>query len=215
MISSAVGGIKDAYNEGKPIADTVKTTGDFIKVVDAMNKSEGDNTENLANSFESLVKGLKESTIDLLSDIITDEVMISMGVPEEHAGAAFSVLETLLRELVKLQGAADYDNEVNAVLSIYKIATSGVDKIKTEDIPELAKYAIDSDAIFNTLNSISTSNPFGIDIKTPETREDIANAIEENYAKSLETETDKQRVYDVYMSVTKLLGLEVEVELTK
>ena len=179
------------------------------------NKGNEGTSEGLINSFEKLVKGLTETTLNLLPNIITDEVMMGMGVPEEHASAAYGVIDTLLRELMKLKGADDYENEVNAVISIYNIATSGVENIGEDDLSKLAGYAINSDAIFNTLASVSTSNPFGIDIKSETNREKFADAIEEGYAKDVKDAADKQRVYDVYDAVAKLLGLEEEVELTK
>lgn len=217
MVSSAVGAIKDAYDKGEEIAETVKTTGDILDLVTEMESNKGNEgtSEGLINSFEKLVKGLTETTLNLLPNIITDEVMMGMGVPEEHASAAYGVIDTLLRELMKLKGAADYDNEVNAVISIYNIATSGVENIGKEDLSKLSGYAINSDAIFNTLTSVSASNPFGIDIKSESTRKDLADAIEEGYAKDVKDAADKQRVYDVYDAVAKLLGIEDEVELTK
>ena len=211
MIGTAVAGIKDAYDNGTPISDAVKTTGDIIKVVDSLNKGE----EELAQSFEALVKGLTEATIDLLPKVITNDLLVSFGIPEEYASTSFGVIETLLRELVKLQNAADYDNEVNAVLSLYNLATGDLSNFKEEDIPGVVEYAIKSDAIYNTLNSVSTSNPFGIKIETEADRQAIADAIEKYYNEAKETEADKQRVYDVYMAIARVIGVESEVELVK
>ena len=217
MISSAIGGIKDAYNEGKPIADTVKTAGDVIQVVDAMNKSEGESTEDFAKSFEKLVRGLKESTLDLLPDIFTTDVLVSFGIPEEYAASSFSVIETLLRELVKLQGAANYDNEVNAVISLYNLATSDLDNLEEEDIPRVIDYAVKSDAIYNTLKSVSDSNPFGIKLEDESDRNTCANELEEHYNEAIETApaAEKQRLYDVYSAIAKLIGVDDIVEFTK
>ena len=217
MISSAIGGIKAAYNEGKPIADTVKTAGDVIQVVDAMNKSEGESTEDFAKSFEKLVRGLKESTLDLLPDIFTTDVLVSFGIPEEYASSSFSVIETLLRELVKLQGAANYDNEVNAVISLYNLATSDLDNLEEEDIPRVIDYAVKSDAIYNTLKSVSDSNPFGIKLEDESDRNMCASELEEHYNEAIETApaAEKQRLYDVYSAIAKLIGVDDIVEFTK
>ena len=217
MIGSAISGIKDAYNEGKPIADTVKTAGDVIQVVDAMNKSEGEATEDFAKSFEKLVRGLKESTLDLLPDIFTTEVLVSFGIPEKQAEPSFKVIETLLRELVKLQGAENYDNEVNAVISLYNLATSDLDNLEEEDIPMVVDYAVKSDAIYNTLKSISDSNPFGIELEDEEDRKQCADELEEHYNEAMETvpASEKQRLYDVYSAIAKLVGVEDMVEFAK
>jgi len=73
----------------------------------------------------------------------------------------------------------------------------------------LVDYAIKSDAIFNTLVSVSTSNPFGIQIQDETTRTNLINAIEDHYAQSAQT----QRERDIYYAVATLLGLDEEVKL--
>jgi hypothetical protein len=127
-----------------------------------------------------------------------------MGVPAEYAEATFSVIETLLKELMKLKGADDYDNEVNAILSLYNLATSGMEDFTEEDIPELAAYLMDSDAIFNTLVSVSTSNPFGIEIEDEATRVDLVEGIEEFFAQSGKS----QREREICIAIAKILGVD-------
>ncbi len=215
MISSAVGGIKDAYNEGKPVADTVKTAGDIVKLVDAMNKSEGETTADLTSSFENLVKGLTEATLDMLPDILTDDVLVSFGVPEKHTDSSYEVIDILFRELVDLQGEAYYDKEVEAVLSLYNLFSKANNSLKDEDLEEFADHAIDSQAIFNTLNKVSGSNPFGIKISSQSERDRIADSLEKYYAEDKAVEADKQRVYDVYTDMARFIGIENEVTFEK
>ena len=115
-----------------------------------------------------------------------------------------------LTELMKLQGAADYTNEVNAILHLYDLATTGVENFTEEDIPELVTCALQSDAIYNTIISVSGSNPFGIEIPDEATRTQIADAIEEYY----ETHSDhSSRERALYQAVATLLGLDAEVNL--
>ena len=92
------------------------------------------------------------------------EELEDMGIPAEHADAAYSVVETLLRELMALKGAADYTGEVNSILSLYEIAT-GTEEFTEDDIAELVSYGIESDAIFNTLVSISTCSAEELGLK--------------------------------------------------
>jgi hypothetical protein len=174
MINAAIGGIKDAYDAGTPIADTVKTTGDLLEVLDAMNNG----SENLSGSFENLVKNLKQSTLDTLSTIFTTDVLVSFGIPEEYTETSFELIEKLLSELMALQNEENYENEVNAVLALYNFATTGLDEIKDEDIHEFASYAIKSKAIANTLHSVSSSNPFGFEIESEDTRQSLSDSIE-------------------------------------
>jgi hypothetical protein len=84
-----------------------------------------------------------------------------------------------------------------------------MEDFEKEDINKLVDYAVKSDAIFNTLNSVATSNPFGIEINTESTRTTFIEAIEEGYAASGKT----QRERDIYNAVAKMLGLDAEVNL--
>ena len=70
------------------------------------------------------------------------------------------ILSLLFRGISKkLKGAEDYDSEVGAILAIYNLATTGVENFTEEDIPQLVDYAKKSDAIFNTLMSMSEGRP--------------------------------------------------------
>lgn len=169
----------------------------------------GEKQEAVVNSLVSLIENLNEFTISLLPSVLSEETIASLGVPAEYAGATYDVIETLLKELMKLKGAEDYDNEVNAILSLYDLATSGVENFTEEDVDELVHYAVESDAIFNTLTSVAAANPFGIEIPDEETRTELANAIEEHYAQSGRS----QRERDIYNAVATLLGLDAEVDL--
>lgn len=211
IVKDAIQGVKDSYDKGEEIGETIEFAGAAIEFGGAIKDSEGETTEVVINSFGKLIDKLSESTLKLLPNIITDNTLVGIGVPEEHAKAAYGVLETLLNELIKVKGAANYDSEVKAVLSLYNIATHGINKLNETDIKELAGYAVASDAIYNTLASVSTSNPFGIDIKSEANRAKFSDAIEKGYAESGKT----QREYDVYNAITKLLGLEDEVDLVK
>jgi hypothetical protein len=135
--------------------------------------------------------------------------MASMGIPSAQMDAAYNVFETLLKELLKLQGAEDYDSEVSSILSLFNLATAGLDKFTKDDIVNLAGYAMASDAIYNTLNSISSSNPFGIEITNADSRAELVNTIEEGYAQSGKTPREK----DIYTALAKLLGIDESVKL--
>ena len=131
------------------------------------------------------------------------------GFPDVKICASGDLDENLIRDL-KLQGAADYTTEVNAILHLYDLATTGVENFTEEDIPELVRCAKNSDAIYNTIIGISASNPFGIEIPDEATRTEIADAIEEYY----ETNSDhSSRERALYQAVAALLGLDAEVNL--
>ena len=69
--------------------------------------------------------------------------------------------------------------------------------------------ATESDAIYNTIVSISVSNPFGIEIPEESARADIADSIEDLYAQSGKTQKDRT----LYNAVATLLGVDEEVNL--
>lgn len=207
MVSDALGAIKDGYEKGEDIGGTISSTGALVGLGSAMS-GDGDK-EAMVDSLVSLINNLNDYTISLLPSIFTTDTITSLGVPAEYADATYNVVETLLKELMKLKGAEDYDNEVNAILAIYNLATTGMEDFSKDDIPELADYANQSDAIFNTLLSVSTSNPFGIEIAEGETRQELVDAIEDGYAQSEKT----QRDLDIYKAIATLLGLDADVNL--
>lgn len=209
IVSNAMGALKEGYENGEDIGGTINSAGALINLGAAMGGESGADQEAMVDSLTSLINNLNEFTIDLLPSILPTDSITSMGVPTKYADSTYDVIETLLTELMELKGAADYDAEVNSILSLYDLVTSGVENFGADDIDELASYAIQSDAIFNTLKSVSTSNPFGIEITSEATRLELTTAIEDGYAKSGKT----QRDLDVYNAIATLLGLDENVNL--
>ena len=206
MIGDLLGAVKEGYDKGEDIGGTISSAGALIGLGSSMG---GENDqEAMVNSLTDLINNLNDFTISLLPNILSDDTIESMGVPAEYAKATFGVIETLLKELMKLKGAEDYTNEVNSIVSLYNLATSGVEEFTQEDIAGLVNYAVESDAIFNTLVSVSVSNPFGIEIPA-ESRAELVGAIEDHYANSGKT----PREHDIYAAVATLLGLDGEVKL--
>ena len=204
MIGSALGSIKDAYEEGHSVSDAVKIAGDIIHVIHAMTNNEGEATDDYATAFKKLVEGLTENSIDLFSKIFTKDVLASFGITDEHSDTAFEIIKTFLYELMALKNEGNFDNEMNAVIALYN-----------KDVREFATYALNSKAIYNTLESIEASNPFGLDMGDEASREAHANSLEEYYNEEVAKATDKQRVYDIYTDIARFFGLEDIVELKK
>lgn len=209
MVSDMLGAVKDGYEKGEDIGGTIGTAGALINLGAAMGGSGEQGQEAMVNSLTSLINNLNDFTIGLLPSILSVDTIASMGVPAEYAQATYDVIETLLKELMKLKGAEDYENEVNSILSLYNLATSGTEDFTEDDIAGLVGYAVNSDAIYNTLMSVSTSNPFGIQIEDEAVRADLIKAIEDHYAQSGQTQREK----DIFNAVAMLLGLDAEVNL--
>lgn len=209
MVSDILGAVKEGYESGEDIGGTISAAGDLINIGAAMNGDPAENQEALVTSFTSLINNLNEYTLQLLPTILSDSTITSMGVPAEMAAPVYSVVETLLTELMQLQGAADYTTEVNAILHLYDLATTGIENFTEDDIPALVACAIESDAIYNTIVSISVSNPFGIEIPDEAMRAQLADGIEEFYAQSGQTPRERE----LYNAVAALLGVDAEVDL--
>lgn len=208
MVSDTMGAVKEGYEKGEDIGGTIQSAGALINLGTAMN-SEG-NREEMVNSMTDLIENLNEFTISLLPNIISNDTLISAGVPAEYANAAYNVAETLMKELMKLQGTKNYDAEVDAILALYNVTMSNTTPLTEEKVTELVNSSLQSDAIYNTLISISDSNPFGIELKDTDARTNMINALEKQYDQSGKT----PRELNAYRAVATLLGLENEVDLT-
>jgi hypothetical protein len=140
---------------------------------------------------------------------------------ELHFNSQAAVFGQSVREmnkLLKLQGAEDYDNEVNAILALYEFATGDLSNVGEDDIPELVDYAIKSDAIYNTLVSISEEeeNPFGIEFTNEDDLNYIAEKLDENYEKDIaDSANDKERVNGVYKAIATFFGVNDRVNFGK
>ncbi len=214
MISNAIDTIKEEYENGnEEIGGAIGSAGALVGLMGATGGDGEENDEEAAReSIKTLTENVNEFTVQLLPDILTSDTLESMGVPPEQTKATYDVFETLFDELVLLKKSApeNYDNEVEATLAIYTMATSGIDKFGTDEIGKLIDYAEKSEAIANTLNSIKGSNPFGINISDKQKRTDIIKLIEDKYYnESGKTAEDKA----LYLSVARMLGLESEVKL--
>ena len=115
-----------------------------------------------------------------------------------------------MKELMKLQGTKNYDAEVDAILALYNVTMSNTTPLTEEKVTELVNSSLQSDAIYNTLISISDSNPFGIELKDTDARTNMINTLEKQYDQSGKT----PRELNAYRAVATLLGLENEVDLT-
>ncbi len=214
LIKDVIDTVKEGYESGnKEIAGAIGSAGALMGMLGAVNGdnsgNDEENNEVMVNSITSLINNLNDFTIKLLPNILTSDTLEKMGVPAEYTDETYKIFETLFIELKALQGSANYDNEVNAIISIYNLATSGLDKFEEDDISTLADYAVKSDAIYNTLKSVATSNPFGIEIKGETARADFIKAIEDGYDKTGKTPRER----DVYNAIAMLLGLDKDVNL--
>lgn len=154
MIGNAMMAVKESYDNGDNISGTINSTGALIVL--GTNMSNGSTAaENIAESFETLVKNLDETTMKLLPSILSEETFATIGIAEKHRELAYNTIESLLRELMALKESDRYDHEANTILSAYDIFIKGKDQLK-DQIPALIDTALQSDVILNTLNKVTT-----------------------------------------------------------
>jgi hypothetical protein len=119
-----------------------------------MGNGEGASKEDIANSFKDLVQNLNETTLKLLSTVLSEDTLLSMGVKKEYAEIAFDVVDALLRELMELKNSPNYEEEVNTVLEIYDILSMG--NVKDEQRADLISQMLKSQVVMNTFDRVST-----------------------------------------------------------
>jgi len=142
-----------------------------------------------------------------LPDILSTEMLVSFGIAEESAQNAYDIIKTFLDEIMVCRQNKNYvyDQEVRAILSFYKL----LKKNDTAEIQNIADAANKSTAVYNTLTSISESNPFGLKFNNEEKRANWVQAIESAFAESAKTEKDTA----IFNSIAKVLGLDAEINL--
>ncbi|MBR6743762.1 MAG: hypothetical protein IKM00_00890 [Clostridia bacterium] len=153
LISTTIGALKDSYNNGEDIGGTINSAGALIIIGSSMG-TDGGSKEDIAKSFKDLVQNLNETTLNLLSTVLSEDTLISMGVKKAYAEIAFDVVDALLRELMELKNSSTYDDEVNTVLSIYDILSAG--KVGDDQMADLVRQMLKSQVVMNTMDRVST-----------------------------------------------------------
>ena len=152
LVSGALGSIKDSYDNGEDLGGTINSAGALVILGTSMGSGSA-SKEDVASSFKDLVQNLNETTLKLLSSVLSEETLLSMGVAKEYAAIAFDAVDALLRELMELKNSANYDAEVNTVLSIYDILSVG--NIEESQLADLIRQILKSQVIMNTLERVS------------------------------------------------------------
>ena len=210
MASTALGAIKESYDNGENISGAINSAGALIVIGSTIgNKDDEGSKEALNKSFADLVHNLDEVTMKLLPAIVTEDTLLSIGVDAKYTETAYYVTETLLRELMALKGASDYDNEVDAVLEVYDLVMKGVNNFVEEDIQKFIDSAMKSDAIYNTIVKLADRGDILFEIETEDQKTMIVNTLNAYYAESAKQEKD----YVLFSSFSKIIGVDGDVNL--
>ena len=197
IVSDAIGAIKESYDNGEDLGGTINSAGALIVIGSSMGNGSA-SKEDIANSFKDLVQNLNETTLKLLSSVLSEDTLLSMGVKKEFATIAFDFVDALLRELMKLQNSADYEEEVDTVLSLYDLLSAGkLDKDQTSD---LIRQMLKSQVVMNTLDKVS-ENMISPDLLismgiSEKYAEEICTAIKACIDEMIELKNGNATVYD-------------------
>ena len=153
IVSDTLGAIKESYDNGEDLGGTINSAGALIVLGSSMGNGEA-SKEDIANSFKDLVQNLNETTLKLLSTVLSEDTLLSMGVKKEYAEIAFDVVDALLRELMELKNSPNYEEEVNTVLEIYDILSAG--DLEKDQMPDLVREILKSQVVMNTFDRVST-----------------------------------------------------------
>ena len=210
MVGDVIGAIKDSYDSGDNISGAINSAGALIQIGTSMGSGNGEESkENIANSFADLVHHLDDVTMKLLPNIVTSDLLVSLGADPAYTDLVYDVVETLLYQLMDLKGAEDYDNEVDAVLEIYDLAMRGVNNFVEEDIQTLIDSAMKSDAIYGTVIELGGRNEVLFEIEHEQDREFMIDGIERYFDESDKTEKER----NLFMAFATAIGVADDVNL--
>ena len=71
IVSDAIGAIKESYDNGEDLGGTINSAGALIVIGSSMGNGEA-SKEDIANSFKDLVQNLNETTLKLLSSVLSE-----------------------------------------------------------------------------------------------------------------------------------------------
>lgn len=161
---------------------------------------------------DKLIQDMSESQIlrSFIPNIMSmamESFTNSVGGSEGSNDEVTDVMGSILTDLMNNKDAEDFGQQVSAMLSIYNLATTGVEQFTQDDISGLIDLAAESDDIYDMLMEVAQENPFGIEIDDATVQQELIGALEESSAQS----GQNQRQQDVCNAIAALLGLKAEV----
>ena len=155
--------ISEAVNNGngsfESLMTTVKSTSNVLGNLSNSDKTEEEKKE----AILELLLNLTPETSDIISEIVTEDFMISFGIPTEYAYASTSAMKIALVEMAKLP-EAEHDIEAARLQSLLTLVSSAgkSDKplvgsngmFKSEE--EIIDMIVESGVVYKTIVSLST-----------------------------------------------------------
>ncbi len=116
--------------------------------------------EKLASAVENLFTSMDETTAEILKETISTEMLENMGIPEDTADVASTVLGTFFEEVAKVSGdeSIDFEKEAAAVESVLTMITGTTtsDGAPSEAVTDaVIENILESKTITNTVINVS------------------------------------------------------------
>lgn len=137
--------IKDVMNsqkeEGSNFTDTTKQVSSLVSLLNKQGEDVEFNEE-MINTAKDIIRNMNAASASLLKSMVTDSMLVNLGVPETEAHAIATTLANLVDSIVEYRKSLteeEYDKEADAICDIINVLT------KTSDV-DAEKYA----GVFNS-----------------------------------------------------------------
>ena len=185
----------------------------ILAIYDIFTQNKNNLKEHIPNLIDQALQSdvLLNTLYKVTDETLSPEILTSFGVSEKAAHSAYAIFKTFLNEvkICRQNGIDAYEHEAFTIKFIYNLTQTNIKDITEEDIQQIANAAAQSDAVYNTLMSITESNPFGINITNEETRANLIQAIETAFAESNKTDKDAA----IFTAIARVIGLDAEINL--
>ena len=216
---------KDEYGNKNSFTETMQGISTGANIANKLSKDSENLTE---DDIREMLENMTPQTANMLKVYMSEERIMSFGVPEKNAPVSTELIQNLLAEMGNKQKYSDYDSETKGILKLFNLATAASkNETDTQQVFNRGNVKGKLDATAeDTVNSIFSSdmvcnaitatlykeqglvfNPFGLNISEGnEDYKDCKNAVEKYYQSYNGEKTDELR-YRVD-AVAALFGVE-------
>lgn len=165
-------------------------------------------TDQFIGAVEDLFVSMDETTAEIMKESMTEQIVDSMGVPEDAKEGATTIFDNLLDEMAKFEPTedTDYQKEAEAVQSTLTFVTDIFEKpeeaITEEKLTEVLDTALQSQTVTNTLINSGAETTITNQL-TEEQLNDVSNILD-NYVNE---STDSETVDAAIEALRNLLGV--------
>lgn len=210
MTASSLALIRAKIDEGTINYEaTLGSIAAAYEMANALNVSNPDlnDSEKLAGAVENLFASMDETTAEILKETINTEMLENMGIPEDTADVASTVLGTFFEEVAKSAGdeTIDFEKEAAAVESVLGMITDASSGgTPSEAVTDtVIESILESQTITNTVINVGEE----VDLSgflTDTDRETVADVLD-NYSNDA---VDQEKLDSCLDALRNMLGIQ-------